>query len=95
MKRITEVFGICPPHAALLEGKSVRTVADLAHFENLESLAASTGIEGTLLQEYQAFAQLELEVFRSNRWKSRWFVLVVVFVISFMGFVAFQILRHR
>ena len=28
-------------------------------------------------------------------WKSRWFVLVVVFVISFMGFVAFQILRHR
>ena len=59
MKRVSEVFGIYPPHATALEQKGIRTVADLVQARDLASLSAETGITEDFLREWRAFAQQE------------------------------------
>ena len=95
MKRVSEVFGIYPPHAEALEKSGVCTVADLVQVNDLAQLSARTGITEQYLDEWRTVAQQELVGISARGRRTRWFLWFVLAVVVVSVALAANIYRRH
>jgi tetratricopeptide (TPR) repeat protein len=82
VKRLDQVMDIGPKYAQQFEQHGIRTVKDLARYENLPDLSSRTGVPLELVQEWHGLASRKV---RASSYRHRIAVLIAVSAAAALG----------